>query len=274
MVKTMDLDLENKIKNLKMILNSMNKVLVAFSGGVDSTFLLKVAKESLGEGGVVAVTATSPLYPQREIDWAKKTAEEIGVRHILIESNELRIEGFSKNPTNRCYLCKKELFGRLRELAQKEGISHIVEGSTLDDEKDYRPGQKAIKELGIMSPLREAFFSKREVREASRQLGLSTWAKPSFACLASRFPYHSEVTEEGLGMVNEAEEFLIALGFKQVRVRHYKDLARIEVDPEEIDRLMERSLREKVVSHFKKVGYKYVTLDLQGFRSGSMNEVL
>lgn len=270
----MDFNLESKIKNLKMILNSMNKVLVAFSGGVDSTFLLKLAKESLGEKGVIAVTVTSPLYPLREVEFAKKLAREIGVRHILVESNELQIEGFSKNPPHRCYLCKKELFSILRKVAQHEGIAHIVEGSTLDDEKDFRPGGMAIKELGVRSPLKEAHFSKNEVREASRELGLSNWNKPSFACLASRFPYHYEMTEEELKRVNEAEEFLMGLGFTQVRVRHYKELARIEIYPEEFERLIEKSIREKVVSHFKNIGYKYVTLDLQGFRSGSMNEVL
>lgn len=270
----MNLELEKKVQILKDIFKSMGKVIVAFSGGVDSSFLLKMAKDSVGEKNVIAVTAISPLYPQRELELAQKIAKDIGVRHVLVESNELKIEGFSKNPINRCYLCKKELFGELKKVAQDEGISFIVEGSTLDDDKDHRPGKMAIKELGIRSPLKEALFSKDDVREASKKLGLSTWNKPSFACLASRFPYYSEITEDGLRMVNDAEEFLIGLGFKQVRVRHYKELARIELYPEEIDRLMEKSLREKVVNHFKRIGYKYVTLDLQGFRSGSMNEVL
>lgn len=270
----MNLELEKKVQNLRGIFKAMGKVVVAFSGGVDSTFLLKIAKDSLGEKDVLAITAISPLYPQRELDLAKKMAKEIGVRHILIESNELKIEGFSKNPINRCYLCKRELFSEIRKVANDEGISYIVEGSTLDDEKDHRPGKMAINELGIRSPLKESLFSKNEVREASREFGLSTWDKPSFACLASRFPYHNEITEDQLRMVNEAEEFLISLGFKQVRVRHYKELARIELYPEEIRYLMEESIREKVVNQLKRIGYKYVTLDLQGFRSGSMNEVL
>jgi uncharacterized protein len=186
----------------------------------------------------------------------------------------LEIEGFSKNPPNRCYFCKKELFEEMGNLAQQEGIPFIVEGSTLDDDKDHRPGRKAIQELGIRSPLKEASFMKEEVREISRALGLSTWDKASFACLASRFPYGEEITLEALRMVDEAEAFLFSLGFKQVRVRHYQNLARIEVYPEEISRLMNGSLREKVVSRLKEIGYQYVTLDLQGFRSGSMNEVL
>jgi uncharacterized protein len=270
----MDRSIEEKFIKLKEIFLSMGKVVVAYSGGVDSTLLLKVAKESLGEEKVVAVTALSPLYPDRELAGAKRMAQEMCVNHILIESNELEIEGFSKNPSNRCYFCKKELFEEMRNLARKEAISFVVEGSTLDDEKDHRPGRKAIQELGIRSPLQEARFTKEDVRELSKTLGLPTWDKPSFACLASRFPYGEEITPEGLRMVDEAEAFLFSLGFKQVRVRHYQSLARIEVYPEEMSRLMNGSLREKVVNRLKKIGYRYVTLDLQGFRSGSMNEVL
>jgi len=198
----------------------------------------------------------------------------MGVRHILVESNELEIDGFSENPIDRCYLCKRELFDELIKVAQQENLSSVIEGSTLDDEKDYRPGKRAIRELGIRSPLVEASFTKADVREVSKSLGLPTWDKPSFACLASRFPYGEEITEEGLKKVNEAEDFLIGLGFKQVRVRHYNDLARIEIYKEEIGKLLDEAIREKVVEHLKKIGYQYVTLDLQGFRSGSMNEAL
>src|SRR4030067_181588 len=201
-------------------------------------------------------------------------AQERGVKHSLIESNELEIDGFSKNPSNRCYFCKKELFEKMQNLAQKEAISYVVEGSTLDDERDHRPGRRAIQELGIRSPLQVARITKEDVRELSRALGLPTWDKPSFACLASRFPYGEEITPEGLKMVDEAEDFLFGLGFKQVRVRHYVILARIEILNEEMARLMNGSLREKVVSNLKEMGYRYITLDLQGFRSGSVNEVL
>ena len=270
----MSSELETKAKKLKEIFQSMKRVVVAFSGGVDSTLLLKVAQDTLGDENVIAVTALSPLYPERELEGVKKLIQTLEARHRLIESNELEIPGFSKNPPNRCYYCKKKLFEELLELAKEESILFVVEGSTLDDEKDHRPGRMAVQELGIRSPLREAGFTKGEVRELSRTLGLPTWDKPSFACLASRFPYEEEITEEGLKMVDVAEDYLFGLGFKQVRVRHYGNLARIEVLQEEMARLMNGSLREEVVNHLKKIGYRYVTLDLQGFRSGSMNEVL
>lgn len=252
----------------------MGKVAVAYSGGVDSTFLLRWARDTLGLENVLAVTALSPLYPERERRGAEALASEMGVKHLLIESNELEIEGFVENPVDRCYLCKRELFEKVKRRAREEGILHVVEGSTLDDEADHRPGKRAIRELDVRSPLLEASFTKAEVREVSRSLGLKTWDKPSFACLASRFPYGKRITEEGLKRVGEAEDFLIGLGFKQVRVRDYGDLARIEVYRGEIGRLLKETVRDRVVDHLKSLGYRYVTLDLQGFRSGSMNEVL
>jgi len=272
--KEMDPLVKAKHVRLKEIFQSMEKVLVAFSGGGDSTLLLKVAQDTLGNKNVLAVTALSPLYPERELSGVKKLIQTLGTRHRLVESNELEIPKFSKNPPNRCYHCKQKLFTELLTIAAEESIPFVVEGSTLDDDKDHRPGRLAIQELGIRSPLKEADFTKMEVRELSRALGLSTWDKPSFACLASRFPYGEEITEDGLRMVDEAEDFLFRLGFKQVRVRHYGDLARIEILKEEMERLTNESLREEVVKRLREVGYTYVTLDLQGFRSGSMNEVL
>ena len=270
----MNPSVREKHESLKAIFKDMGKVLVAFSGGVDSTLLLKVAQDTLGNKNVLAVTALSPLYPERELQGVKKLIQTLGVRHRLIHSNELKIPGFSKNPPNRCYYCKSKLFKELLELAREETLPSVVEGSTLDDDQDHRPGKRAIQELGIRSPLKETGFTKAEVRELSRALGLSTWDKPSFACLASRFPYGEEISEEGLRMVDQAEDFLFGLGFKQVRVRHYGNLARIEILKEEMARLMEDSLRATVVDHLKGMGFRYITLDLQGFRSGSMNEVL
>ena len=270
----MDQRVEEKHRRLAETFRSMGRVLVAYSGGVDSTLLLKVARDSLESGNVLAITALSPLYPEREVTGSKRIAQSLGVKHVLIESNELEIDGFSKNPPNRCYFCKRELFEKLLTVAKKEGIAFVVEGSTVDDEKDHRPGSLAVQELGIRSPLKEVGFTKVEIRELSRALGLSTWDKPSFACLASRFPYGEEITPEALRRVGEAEDYLFSLGFKQVRVRHYGPLARIELLKEEMERLMDSPLRDAVVSQLKKMGYHYVTLDLQGFRSGSMNEVL
>jgi len=270
----MDQSIKEKYDRLREIFQSMGRVVVAYSGGVDSTLLLRVARDTLGEGNVLAVTALSPLYPDRELAGAKKLTQAMDVKHLLIKSNELEIEGFSKNPPDRCYFCKRELFGELLKLAQKEAIPFVVEGSTLDDEKDHRPGRRAIRETGVRSPLKEALLTKAEVRELSNVFGLPTWDKPSFACLASRFPYGEEITPEKLKMVDEAESFLLRLGFKQVRVRHHGNLGRIEIYPEEIERLLDRSMREEVVSHLKKIGFHYITVDLQGFRSGSMNEVL
>ncbi len=246
---------------------------VAFSGGVDSTFLLRAARDALGEN-VVAVTASSCSFPERELNAAKKFCGENGIRHIICESEELNIKGFRQNPPNRCYLCKRELFEKIWAIARENGIANVAEGSNMDDTGDYRPGLEAVRELGVKSPLREAGLYKSEIRELSKQLGLPTWNKQSFACLSSRFPYGEAINEKKLAMVDKAEQLLLDLGFHQVRVRIHGDIARIEVAPAEIRRIAENGIREKISARFKEYGFAYVALDLDGYRTGSMNETL
>jgi uncharacterized protein len=263
---------DDKLARLREILKGYGSLLVAFSGGCDSTFLLKVAHGVLGDRAM-AVTARSETYPSREYEEAVQLAREIGARHLTIDTSELSVEGFSSNPPDRCYFCKGELFQRLLEIAAEHGMRYVADGASLDDASDHRPGMRAARELGIVSPLKEAGLTKDDIRELSRMLGLPTWDKPSFACLASRFPYGEEITAEKLTMVDRAENFLRSLGFRQVRVRHHDTIARIEVSGPDLDRFLERSVRERVASKLKEIGYTYVSLDLQGYRSGSMNEV-
>ena len=263
--------MELRFERLKAILDEMGSVLLAYSGGVDSTFLLRVAHDRLGDQ-VVALTATSPTYPRHELEEARLLASEIGARHEEISSNELEIPGFSENTRRRCYHCKSELFQLCLDRAKELDLSWVMDATNADDPGDYRPGMEAARDLGVRSPLLEAGLGKREIRELSRSLGLETWSKPSFACLASRFPYGTEITAERTERVARAERVLRGLGFSQFRVRFHGDMARIEILPEEMDRLMEPEVREAVVEGIKNVGFIYVALDLQGYRQGSMNE--
>ncbi|MCR4807187.1 MAG: ATP-dependent sacrificial sulfur transferase LarE [Lachnospiraceae bacterium] len=260
-----------KYEKLKDYLRSLESVAVAYSSGVDSTFLLYAAREALGDR-VMAVTASSCSFPVRELNEAKSFCRDLNIRQEIVYSEELKIEGFSHNPKNRCYLCKRELFNKIIELAHKEGFKEVAEGSNLDDNGDYRPGLKAIEELDVKSPLRHIGFSKEEIRILSRYLDLPTWDKPSYACLASRFPYGEEITEEKLSMVDKGEQYLMDLGFKQVRVRIHGDVARIEVMPDDFTRYMEEELRTDIYARFKEIGFSYTALDLKGYRTGSMNE--
>lgn len=267
------MDVHEKLNALKENIKEMDSLAVSFSGGVDSTFLLKVAYDVLGDRAL-AVTARSSTYPEREFKEAEAFAKNLGVRHIVIDSEELDIPGYADNPADRCYYCKRELFEKVRAAARENGIRYVSDGSNLDDLGDYRPGMKAAAELRVESPLKAAGLVKEDIRLLSREMGLPTWNKPAFACLASRFPYGQKITREKLAMVDKAEQLLLDLGFRQVRVRHHGDLARIEVGPEERGRFFTENLMEKVYGELKKIGFTYVTLDMKGYRTGSMNEVL
>lgn len=265
--------LSTKLANLQNILSEMNKVIIAFSGGVDSTFLLKVAADQLGDNAI-AVTATSETYPKEELEEAKLLAKTINANHIIIATEELSDERFLNNPPERCFYCKSELFTKLKEIAAQNATSFIIDGANMDDSKDFRPGHKAGKELGVRSPLKEAELTKDEIRQLSKELGLPTWDKPAFACLSSRFPYGHRITTDKLNQVHKAETFLRSKGFKTLRVRHHHDIARIEIQQPELSLFCQEPLRSEIVSFLKEIGFTYITLDLEGFRSGSMNEVL
>lgn len=264
--------LKEKESKLKDLLSSFGKALIAFSGGVDSTYMLYAAGEALGKDNVLAVIAESPTYPVEEIEDAIRVADSLGVKCRIIRTEEFSDENFVANSRERCYYCKKELFEKMKMLANENGIETIIDGSNADDVNDYRPGSRAKDEFGVRSPLLEADLTKEEIRQLSKQAGLPTWDKPSMACLASRIPYGTRLDEGVLGIVKEAEKYLKSLGFKQLRVRHHDCIARIEVDRESAGKIMEKGMMDSIVKKFEDLGYVYVTLDLKGYRPGSMNE--
>jgi uncharacterized protein len=267
------MEIEQKWERLKALLRGMHSGVLAYSGGVDSSLLLKAASEVLGPH-LIAVTAVSETYTPEELDAAKAFARSLGVTHRILRTAELSSEEFVQNSPVRCYFCKKELFGKLRQLADTDGIPFILDGSNTDDLKDHRPGAQAAKEFFVRSPLREAGFSKSDVRACARMLNLPVWDKPSLACLSSRIPYGTRITPEILQTVHSAEDRLRLLGFRQVRVRHHGDTARIEVQRTDFERMLAGDTARELVAALKKLGYTYVCLDLEGYRTGSMNEGL
>ncbi|MCC8098552.1 MAG: ATP-dependent sacrificial sulfur transferase LarE [Clostridiales bacterium] len=265
--------LHQKAARLKAELLRLGSTAVAFSGGVDSAYLMYAAHEALGDEAI-AVTVRSSAFPRRETAEAEAFCAQAGIRQVWVDLDVLEIPGFAENPPDRCYLCKRQLFHRIQAVAAEQGMASVSEGSNLDDEGDYRPGMRAIAELGVASPLRAAGLTKADIRALSREAGLPTWAKPSLACLASRFAYGETITREGLDRVDQAEQLLSELGFTQARVRVHGAMARIELLPEEFPRLMEPETRIGVVQALRGLGFTYVALDLQGYRTGSMNEIL
>ena len=265
--------LRAKYDRLLDILKELESVIVAFSGGVDSTFLARAAKDALDDKALL-VTADSETYPASELEEARRLARHLGMRHLVIETRELDNPEYARNAPNRCFFCKEELFTRLAPLAQREGVAHLAYGANMDDLGDHRPGMEAAKQMRVKAPLIEAEFWKTEIRELSHEFGLPTWDKPSFACLSSRFQYGDGITAEKLRQVDAAEAFVRSLGFRQFRVRHHDRLARLEIARDEMARLWEGRLRDAIVARFRELGYLYVTVDLEGFRSGSANDAL
>lgn len=269
----MEKSLKNKFEKLKKNIKDMGPFILAYSGGADSTFLLKAGYDVLGKK-IIAVTARSETYPDAELQEAVTLAKTIGSRHEVIKTEELDIHDFVSNPPNRCYYCKKELFAKLAGIAKKENIKWICDGTNIDDLKDIRPGRQAAKEFGIRSPLLDAGLTKEDIRCLSRELGLPTWDKPQLACLSSRIPYGEKITKENLSKIEEAEKFISLLGFKSFRVRAHGNLARIEVEGADIGRFNQKDIRNKINDKLRSLGFVYITLDLEGYRSGSMNEAV
>ncbi len=265
--------LQDKYDHLRRLIIEAGSSAIAFSGGVDSTFLLKVCVDLLGDKAL-AVTARSETYPVRELEEAKNLARLIGAKHIIVTSEELDVPGFSDNPPNRCFLCKQELFTKVIDIARRQGLSWVFDANNVDDAGDFRPGRMAARKHMVRSPLEEAGLTKADIRTLSRMLELPTWDKPAFACLSSRFPYHTEITRSALRQVEAAENLLWDLGMREFRVRHHDTIARIELGGKEMRAFWEGGLRDEIVSRLKSLGYTYVTLDLEGYRTGSMNETL
>lgn len=265
--------LVRKERALRGILAGLDRVIVAFSGGVDSAYLACVANAELG-GQAQCITADSPSYPRRHREMALRLVEQLGLRHEFIQTHEMDRAEYRANPANRCYFCKHELYGHLSRLARERGVAVIVDGNNADDRGDYRPGRQAAREFGVRSPLDEADLGKAEIRQLSRAMGLPTWDEPASACLSSRIPYSSEVTADKLHAIERAEDLLHDLGFRLCRVRHHGDTARLEVDPSDMRRVLDDDVRAAILRELRALGFRYVTLDLKGYRTGSLNEVL
>ncbi|MBO7424322.1 MAG: ATP-dependent sacrificial sulfur transferase LarE [Clostridiales bacterium] len=266
-------DQEKKLSDLKSIIKDMGSLAVGFSGGVDSSFLLAVAHEVLGDNAI-AVTGSDASVPRRELEEAVKFCGDRGIRHIICTVDPLKEEGYRHNSPDRCYYCKHGIFTEMKKIAEENGIAYLSEGSNTDDIGDYRPGLRAVAELSVRSPLREAGLCKEDIRVLSKAMGLPTWSKPAYACLASRFVYGEEITEEKLHMIDKAEQFLIELGFFEERVRMHGNIARIEVPPKDIAKLASDDIRERIYDEFRKIGFMFVTLDMRGYKMGSMNATL